>query len=141
MMNKTVGLAAATLALALGAGAAQAQDAGDPTRGEVVAKRCIACHTFEEGGPNKVGPNLHGVMTRGVAALDGFNYSDGLKAAAENQAEWNEANLMDYLADPTGWIRAISEDASARGKMTYKLTDEAQRRDVIAYMKSMGDGA
>lgn len=130
---------AAAAALVLAAGAAQAQDAGDASRGEVVSKRCIACHTFEEGGANKVGPNLHGVMSRGVAGLDGFNYSDDLVAASKAQEQWDEAALMDYLADPTGWIRAITGDASARGKMTFKLKDEQQRRDVIAYLKTHGE--
>lgn len=138
-MKKTLTLAAAAAAFALTAGAAQAQDAGDATRGEVVAKKCLACHTFDKGGANKVGPNLYGVMTRGVAALDGYKYSDGLVAAAEKQPEWTEAQLMDYLDDPTGWMRATLDDPKARSKMTFKLGDEQQRRDIIAYMQTMQD--
>lgn len=140
-MKNTLTLAAAAAAIVLTAGAAQAQDAGDATRGEVVAKKCMACHTFDEGGANKVGPNLYGVMKRGVAKLDGYKYSDGLVAAAEKQPQWTEAQLMDYLDDPTGWMRATLDDPKARSKMTFKLGDEQQRRDVIAYMASMGGGA
>ncbi|WP_404379539.1 c-type cytochrome [Caenispirillum salinarum] len=128
---------AITCALAVAASStAQAQE-GDAARGEVVAKRCIACHTFDEGGANKVGPNLFGVMSRGIAGLEGFKYSDALVAAAEAQGQWTEAQLMDYLADPTGWTRATIDDAKARSKMTFKLADEQQRRDVIAYMTSL----
>ena len=137
-MKHTLTLAAAAAALALTAGAAQAQDTGDATRGEVVAKKCMACHTFDEGGANKVGPNLHGVMQRGVAKLDGYKFSDGLVEAAQKQPEWTEAQLMDYLDDPTGWMRATTGDAKARSKMTYKLTDEQQRRDIIAYLQGLG---
>ncbi|SOD95321.1 c-type cytochrome [Caenispirillum bisanense] len=137
-MKHTLTLAAAAAALALTAGAAQAQDTGDAARGEVVAKKCMACHTFEDGGANKVGPNLHGVMQRGVAKLDGYKFSDGLVEASQKQAEWTEAQLMDYLDDPTGWMRATTGDAKARSKMTFKLTDEQQRRDVIAYLQSLG---
>lgn len=138
-MSNTLAAATAALTLSLGAGVALAQDTGDTTRGEVVAKRCIACHSLDKGGPNKVGPNLYGVMSRNVASVDGFKYSDDLLAAAEKQEEWTEAALMDYLADPTGWIRAIGGDADARGKMTFKLGDEQQRRDVIAYLQTLED--
>src|SRR3954451_17261014 len=38
----------------------------DPAKGQSSAKKCGACHTFEKGGPNKVGPNLYGVVGRPV---------------------------------------------------------------------------
>ncbi|GAA0588586.1 c-type cytochrome [Caenispirillum bisanense] len=138
-MKISLTLAAAAATIALSAGAALAQDAGDATRGEVVAKRCVACHTFDKGGANKVGPNLYGVTQRGVAALEGFNFSDGLKQAAESQPEWTEAQLLNYLADPTAWMRATLDDPKVRSKMTFKLADEQQRRDVIAYMETLND--
>src|SRR5262245_36476082 len=47
----------------------------DATRGETVAKKCIACHTFNKGGNNLVGPNLWGIVNRPRASVAGFNYS------------------------------------------------------------------
>ncbi|ODN67830.1 Cytochrome c-550 [Methylobrevis pamukkalensis] len=36
----------------------------DAGKGEAVAKKCVACHSFEKGGPNKTGPDLWGVVER-----------------------------------------------------------------------------
>ena len=40
---------------------------GSPEAGATVAKKCAACHNFEEGGANKIGPGLWGVVGRGVS--------------------------------------------------------------------------
>jgi cytochrome c len=47
--------------------------------GEKQIKKCAACHTFDEGGANKIGPNLHGVVGRAVASHEGLAYSTALK--------------------------------------------------------------
>ena len=49
-------------------------------RGERVIAQCSSCHTFEAGGANGTGPNLHDVFGRPVAAAHaGFHYSDAMQ--------------------------------------------------------------
>ena len=34
----------------------------DPVKGQKVAAKCKACHTFDKGGPDRTGPNLWGIF-------------------------------------------------------------------------------
>ncbi len=79
---------------------AQLLAAADPAAGAKVAKKCVACHTFEKGGPNKVGPNLWGLIGREMAAVEGFAYSDALKQLG---GRWSFERLDAFLADPKGF--------------------------------------
>src|SRR5262249_21171290 len=73
---------------AAGGGAVQEQEAplpellakADPQKGATVGKKCLTCHDFTKGGPNKVGPNLYGIVGRDRAAHEGFSYSGAMKA-------------------------------------------------------------
>jgi cytochrome c len=51
----------------------------NPEKGATVAKKCLACHDFAKGGPNKVGPNLYGIINRDRATHEGFAYSEAMK--------------------------------------------------------------
>ncbi len=44
----------------------QALAKADPAHGQQVAKVCLQCHTFEKGGPNKIGPNLFDIMQENI---------------------------------------------------------------------------
>lgn len=91
-------LFALSAALTLPVVAAPAARAADADRGMALfVQNCAACHSIQPG-VNRVGPTLAGVVGRKGAAVEGFAYSDALKAA---NVTWSEALLDSYLATPT----------------------------------------
>ena len=119
------------VAAALGAMSTGAFAEGDAAKGEKVFKKCKACHAADKE-KNKVGPHLVGIIGRKAASVDGYKYGKGITEAAEKIGEWDEAKLMEYLADPKGYI-------GGKSKMTFKLKKEDQRKDVAAYLASLGE--
>jgi len=73
----------------------------DVERGQMLYLQCRACHSLEEGGANKVGPNLHGMFGRKAGLAPGFAYSDPL---ANSGIEWSPANLDQWLARPSEFL-------------------------------------
>ncbi len=97
--------------------------------GQGTFRACAACHTPDEGGPNRVGPNLWGVVGRGIAAREGFSYSDAL---AGKEGEWTYENLYAFLKAPSDWAPGTS--------MSYAgLRKSEDRADVIAYLRSLAN--
>jgi cytochrome c len=98
-------------------------------KGEASAKKCIACHTFTKGGPNRVGPNLWGVVGRPKASEAGFAYSDALKKKGGN---WTIDDLSEFLTSPRVFAPGT--------KMTFVgLPKGSERADVIAYLNTLSD--
>jgi cytochrome c len=101
----------------------------DPKKGELAAKKCLACHSFEKGGANKVGPNLYGVVGGPRAHAQGFSYSGGMKQAG---GQWDFENLDKFLANPKAEVKNTS--------MTFVgIRRPEERADVIAYLNSLSD--
>ena len=75
--------------------------AADVAAGEKAFAKCKICHTVAAGGPNQVGPNLHGVFGRKAGAAEGFNYSAAMKNAG---VVWNDDTISKYLHDPRGFM-------------------------------------
>ena len=101
----------------------------DVTRGAEAAKKCGACHTFEKGGPNRVGPNLWGVVDRPKASEEGFNYSGAMKAAG---GKWTFDELNKFLTNPRQDIPGTA--------MTFAgINRDRQRADVVAYLRTLSD--
>jgi cytochrome c len=101
----------------------------DPKKGASVAKKCLACHTFDKGGPNKVGPNLWGVLGRDKGAVSGFAYSTNFK---KMQGAWTPEELSKFLTNPKGMVPGTSMAFIGLNKPT-------ERADVIAYLNSQSD--
>lgn len=123
-------LAAGALAVILG-GAAGAQ-AQDVKAGEKVFAKCKACHTVEEGGKNRVGPNLFGVFGKPVGTNQpDFKYSKALVALGEEGQVWTPELLDAWLANPKGVI--------TKTKMIFPgLKKPDDRTNVIAYIQQFG---
>ncbi len=134
-MKKGTGLGLA-LAAAVALFGSFAWAEGDAAKGKTVFKKCKACHTIEEGGKNRVGPKLFGVMGRQAGTVPKFRYSKSYVAAGEKGLVWNDDAVFEYLADPKAFIRKASENEKARSKMVFKLKKEADRWDVIEYLKT-----
>ena len=101
----------------------------DPKRGQQSTKACQTCHTFEKSGPNKIGPNLWGVVGRKKGTEGGFAYSDAIKSKG---GEWTVDDLNKFLTSPRGYAPGT--------KMSFAgMQRENQRADVIAYLNSLSD--
>jgi cytochrome c len=105
--------------------------AQDAAAGQRVFNQCRACHTIEQGGRNAVGPNLHGVVGRRAASVEGFRYSAPMRQKAEGGLTWTDEDLRAYLRNP--------KEVVPGGSMSYPgLRNERQLNDLIAYLKSQG---
>jgi cytochrome c len=123
-------------------GAASAQDAA---KGEQVFKQCMTCHRIGPGAKNLVGPALTGIIGRQSGTAPGFAYSAINKAAGENGLVWTNELIMAYLPDPNAFMKKFLTDkgkaelATGSTKMAFKLADEQQRKDVIAYIDKFSE--
>ena len=100
----------------------------DIAKGEKLSKACAACHSFDQGGPNKVGPNLWGVVGAQKAAHAGYEYSS---AMASFGGDWSYLELNKYLWKPKKHIPGT--------KMNYNgIKKSEDRAAMIAWLHSLG---
>lgn len=100
----------------------------DLAAGEAVFKKCIACHTINQGGANGIGPNLYDSLGKPHGHVAGFAYSDALKSI---EGDWNFDNMNAWLISPRKYAPGT--------KMTFAgLSKPEDRANVIAYMNAQG---
>lgn len=117
------------LAIALALFPAAALAEGDPAAGEKAFRKCMACHSVEEGAPAKAGPNLHGVVGRTTGTLEGFGFSDAMKEVGAGGHTWTPEELDAFIANPKGLVPGT--------KMTFPgVKNETERANIVAYLQS-----
>jgi cytochrome c len=137
----TLAAVVATSVVAL-SGIGSAANAQDAAAGEAVFKKCRACHQVGAGAKAGVGPAQNNLIGRTAGTIEGFSYSEINKAAGAAGLIWTEANILEYLADPNAFLKKFltekgkPELATGSTKMVFKLADETDRKDVIAYLKT-----
>ena len=99
----------------------------DPVAGQKVSQACMTCHSFDKGGPNRIGPNLWGVVGRPVASQKGFVYS---AAFLKKGGTWTEANIDTYLESP---MKVVPGTKMAFGG----VKNPKDRANLIAWLKTL----
>jgi cytochrome c len=100
----------------------------DVAKGEAVFKKCAACHTVAQGGPNGIGPNLWAALGKPHGHVAGFSYSDALKSVPGN---WDFEGMDKWLSNPKKYAPGT--------KMTFAgLGNPEERANLIAYLNAQG---
>lgn len=102
----------------------------DAARGEKAVGACKACHAFEKGGANKIGPHLYDVYARPKGAVEGFGYSAAMKSKAGEA--WEAAQLDGFLKSPKAYMPGTTMAYAGIGRPD-------TRADVVAYLNSLAD--
>ncbi len=97
--------------------------------GKKLFKKCSACHTYEKGAADKVGPNLWNLINRPLAGIDGFAYS---KALIEFGGVWGYEELSQFLYKPKQYIEGTKMNFSGLKKST-------DRADLIIFLREQAE--
>jgi cytochrome c len=99
--------------------------ADESAQGAAELQKCKICHSLDNGGPNRVGPNLYGVFGRKAGTVSGFNYSDAMKNSG---IVWDDDSLAKFLRGP--------QEAMPGNHMSFPgVKDEAALTDLLKQLK------
>jgi|LNFM01.1.fsa_nt_gb cytochrome c len=124
-----------------------ATQTGDAAAGKDVFRKCMACHRIGPDAKNAVGPVMNDVIGRQAGTIPGFGYSELNQSAGKAGLVWTEELIFDYLADPSAFLKKFltekgqADKATGATRMVFKLADETDRRNVIAYIKQFSPEA
>ncbi|AYD03274.1 cytochrome c family protein [Neorhizobium sp. NCHU2750] len=105
----------------------------DAGAGATIFKKCQSCHSAEKGGPNKVGPDLWGVVGRPVATHEGFSYSAGMKDFSNGgQETWTFDHLNHFLTAPKAFVKGTAMGFAG-------LKNDKERANLLAYLREQSD--
>ncbi len=111
----------------LGASAAQANDIEN---GKKLYRQCAGCHQIGPGASNSFGPQLNGVMQRGAAKVESFDYSSAFNEAMAPDVKWNSSSLSAFLEAPLTNIPGTA--------MAFPgVKSEDERTSIIAYLAAI----
>ncbi|MBL4803646.1 MAG: cytochrome c family protein [Alphaproteobacteria bacterium] len=103
----------------------------DISKGEKLSKACAACHSFDQGGPHRVGPNLYGLVGGPKAHAGDFEYSVAMQNAG---GAWGYEDLNFFLWKPKKYIEGT--------KMNYLgLKKPSDRAAMIAWLRQQGSSS
>lgn len=109
--------------------------AADPeliAAGEKVFKKCMSCHAVGDGARNKSGPELNGIVGRGIGSIDGFRYSKPFEEAHGAGETWTLERLHAFLEKP--------KEAMKGTKMSFPGLRKPEDIDaVIAYLSTFAE--
>lgn len=102
----------------------------DPAKGEKAVAACKACHTFEKGGANKVGPHLYDVYGRNEGSAAGFGYSAAMKGRTDKT--WDADGLDHFIKNPKAYVPGTIMAFAG-------ISKPETRADVVAYLNTLSD--
>lgn len=109
--------------------------AADVAKGAEQHKKCLQCHTFDEGGAILQGPPLYGILGRDIASVPGFKYSTGEGSLSDYPGAWTYETLDHFLERPKGMASATIMNFAG---INSRVTGQQDRMNLIAYLRTLG---